>query len=636
MVWRASLGAWCEAEGVGFRVWAPTAKQVEVLLGPSAQVHVLARGPDGTFAGIIKGAEAGSRYRYRLDGAGPYPDPASRFQPDGVHAASEVIDPGQFHWTDAGWRGVRLEELLIYELHVGTFTTAGTFAAIIERLPYLRHLGVTAIELMPVADFPGRRNWGYDGVALFAPARCYGRPDDLRLLVDAAHREGLAVLLDVVYNHLGPDGNYLGSFSPYYFSKQHQTPWGDAVNLDGPHSDRVRAFFIENAQHWIHEYHIDGLRLDATHALIDHSPRHFLADLTEQVRHTVSDREVLLIAEDHRNLAHMVRAPADGGWGLDAVWADDFHHQVRRALAGDDEGYYADYSGSMVDVATTLRRGWFFTGQYSQHLGRQRGTDPTGIAPQRSVIFLQNHDQVGNRARGERLHQQIDLAAYRAALVLLLSAPQTPLLFMGQEWAASTPFLYFTDHEAELGRLVTEGRRNEFAAFSAFADPAARARIPDPQAAATFEKSRINWSEIVEEPHASILRLHRVLLALRRDEPALQSAASFEVSAVDDAGIIMRRTTAASGLMTVVRLHGAGAMSLDTVCGYDAGPAGWTYVLSTEDAAFTLDPRAIRVESMGAQAAIHFDRPGAVVLRIPENAALSNSSSLERHDVRRR
>ena len=325
--WRASLGACCVPGGVRFCVWAPTATRVEVVLESDTppRVHTLAREADGTFVGAVEGARAGSRYRYRLDGTGPYPDPASRFQPDGVHGMSEVIDAGGFHWTDAGWRGVRLADLVVYELHVGTFAPRGTFAAVIGRLPYLRDLGVTAIELMPVADFPGRRNWGYDGVALFAPARCYGRPDDLRALVDAAHRMGLGVLLDVVYNHFGPDGNYLGRFSPYYFSKRHQTPWGDAVNLDGPHSDMVRSFFIENARHWIHEYHIDGLRFDATHALIDDSPRHFLATLTQHVRATVSDRTVLLIAEDHRNLAHIVRAPRDGGWGLDAVWADDFH-----------------------------------------------------------------------------------------------------------------------------------------------------------------------------------------------------------------------------------------------------------------------------------------------------------------------
>jgi len=293
--WRPALGAWCEADGVRFRVWAPTRKRVDVVI-ESEGAHALTRAADGTFAGFVAGVAAGSRYRYRLDGDGTYPDPASRFQPEGVHGPSEVVDAGRFEWSDAAWPGVRLEDLVIYELHVGAFSQSGTFGGLIDRLEYLRDLGATAIEIMPVADFPGRRNWGYDGVALFAPARCYGRPDDLRRVVDAAHRLGLGVLLDVVYNHLGPDGNYLGSFSPYYFSKRHQTPWGDAVNLDGPHSDMVRAFFMENALHWVHEYHIDGLRLDATHALIDDSPRHFLAELGSRVRASVCVRGVLLIA----------------------------------------------------------------------------------------------------------------------------------------------------------------------------------------------------------------------------------------------------------------------------------------------------------------------------------------------------
>jgi maltooligosyltrehalose trehalohydrolase len=603
-VWGASLGAGCDASGTRFRVWAPTRPRVEVVL--ESGTHRLTRAADGTFVGVVAGAHAGNRYRYRLDGEGPYPDPASRFQPDGVHGASEIVDASRFEWSDAGWRGVALEDLVLYELHVGTFTPSGTFAGVIERLPYLRDFGVTAIELMPVADFPGARNWGYDGVALFAPARCYGRPDDLRRLVDAAHQLELGVILDVVYNHLGPDGNYLGCFSPYYFSKRHQTPWGDAVNLDDAHSDMVRAFLVENALHWVHEYHVDGLRLDATHALIDHSPRHFLAELTSRVRASAGGRNVLLIAEDHRNLSHMVRPEADGGWGLDAVWADDFHHQVRRALAGDHEGYYADYSGSIRDLATTLRGGWFFTGQYSAYLGSPRGTDPSGVAPQRFVICVQNHDQVGNRAFGERLHQEIDLAAYRAATVLLLCAPETPLLFMGQEWAASSPFLFFTDHNPELGKLVTAGRRREFQSFSAFADPAVRERIPDPQAAATFERSRLRWAENATEPHAAMLRLYQALLTLRRAEPAFRDGwNSFEAVAVDDAAIILRR----GALVAVVQLHGAGEVRLDEP------PGCVEQVLSTEDSRFACDPQPLRVELRNSAVALHFTRPGAVVLR---------------------
>jgi len=611
--WRASLGAVCEAHGVHFRVWAPTRTRVEVVLASAHREtsHPLTATSGGVFSGVVADAGAGCRYGYRLDGEGPYPDPASRFQPDGVHGPSEIMDASGFEWSDAGWRGVALDDLVLYELHVGTFTARGTFAALIERLPYLRDLGVTAIELMPVADFPGARNWGYDGVALFAPARCYGRPDDLRRVVDAAHRLGVGVILDVVYNHLGPDGNYLGRFSPYYFSKRHQTPWGDAVNLDGPHGDMVRAFFIENALHWVHEYHLDGLRLDATHALIDDSARHFLAELTSRVKASVSGREVLLIAEDHRNLARMLRPEAAGGWGLDAVWADDFHHQMRRALAGDREGYYADYTGSAPDIATTLRQGWFYCGQRSAHLGHSRGTEPSGIAPQGFVICLQNHDQVGNRAFGERLHQQIDLAAYRAATVLLLCAPETPLLFMGQEWAATTPFLFFTDHNAALGGQVTAGRRREFKAFSAFADPAARQRIPDPQAAATFEHSRLQWAESSQEPQAATLRFHRALLALRRFGPAFRGTGwdGFTATAVDDHAVVLRRRARRDTLLAIVQLRGPGLVR--------AGELGddFQQLLSTEDPSYACDAQPVRVERGDNAAILHFARPGAVIFR---------------------
>jgi maltooligosyltrehalose trehalohydrolase len=554
----------------------------------------------------VSGVGAGRRYRYRIDGKAAFPDPASRSQPEGVHGPSEVVDAGAFAWTDAGWRGVGLDELVIYELHVGTFTPAGTFSGVAERLPALADLGVTAVELMPVADFPGRRNWGYDGVDLFAPARCYGRPDELRRLVDEAHRLGLAVILDVVYNHLGPDGNYLGAYSPFYLSARHQTGWGAGINFDGEHSNKVREFFIENALHWVHEYHVDGLRLDATHAIADEGERHFLAELAARVRASVAGRRVLLIAEDHRNLAHMLRPGEAGGWALDAVWADGFHHQLRRMLAGDCEGYYADYSGTAEDLATTIRKGWFYCGQRSVRRGVPWGTDPAGLGPRQFVYCLQNHDQVGNRALGERLHHQIEGAAYRAASVLLLCAPATPLLFMGQEWAASAPFLFFTDHHEPLGSQVTVGRRHEFRHFSSFTDPVARQKIPDPQAEATFLASRLAWEEREKEPHASTLRLYRELLRLRREEPALRSGCreGFEVAAASGALVLRRATAAGPALLVVVRLQGAGAVELR---------GAWEVVLTTEDAAFTPDPRPVRTEGP----VLHFARPGAAILRAP-------------------
>jgi maltooligosyltrehalose trehalohydrolase len=593
---------------------------VELTVGTSGADSSLRRltpCPGGYFEATFADVTAGDRYRYVLDGTGPFPDPVSRCQPDGVHGASMVVDPSAFRWSDQAWTGRVLDDLVIYELHVGTFTAPGTFRGVEDRLPSLVDLGVTAIELMPVADFPGARNWGYDGVALFAPARCYGPPDDLRRLVDAAHRAGLAVLLDVVYNHVGPDGAYLYAFSPYYFTDRRPSPWGAGVNVDGDHANEVRAFLIENALHWVHEYHVDGLRLDATHAIVDENPRHVLAELSSRVRDTTPDRDVVLIAEDHRNLRRMVEPESAGGWGLDGVWADDFHHQVRRMVAGDRDGYYQDFSGTMKDLAATIRQGWFFTGQHSTYLDEPRGTDPTGIPLERAVVCLQNHDQIGNRAFGERLHHQIDLAAYRAVAVLLLTVPETPLLFMGQEWAASTPFLYFTDHNAELGRLVTEGRRREFGRFQAFTDPAVRERIPDPQASQTFEASRLKWDERQQGPHDAIERLYQALLALRREEPALHAGdrSRLEVSALDEGTIAMRRSSEHRSVLAVVRLTGAGTVDLATAPGVTSREApGWVALLHTEEERFAAEPHPPVILDSGPTPVIQFMRPSAVIL----------------------
>jgi maltooligosyltrehalose trehalohydrolase len=568
---------------------------------------------DGTWLLTLQAAAAGTRYRYLVDGRGPFPDPASRFQPEGVHGPSEVIDPGTFPWPDRDWGGRSRDDLVFYELHVGTFTPEGTFAALQRELPRLVELGVNAIELMPIGDFPGQRNWGYDGVSLCAPARCYGRPEELRALVARAHQLGLAIFLDVVYNHFGPDGNYTGVYSPYFFSKKHHTPWGDAINFDGPQSPMVRAFFIENALHWIHEYHLDGLRLDATHAIMDDSPHHILAELAACVHESVTGRRVHLIAEDHRNLAHMVRPEKEGGWGLDGIWADDFHHELRRLLAGDSEGYYRDYSGTTADLATTINQGWFFTGQHSEHLGGPRGTDPAGLPPRSFIVCLQNHDQIGNRALGERFSHQIDPAANRAATVLLLCSPATPLLFMGQEWAASTPFLFFTDHNPELGKLVTEGRRKEFRNFSAFTEPESWQKIPDPQALSTFEVSRLNASERVHQPYRGVWELHRALLELRRQEPALRNAAagSFVASTLGLWTLVLRREAPAGpGITVICHLRGSGDLVLD-----DGQGRNHEMILSTEEMRFTDSPAPILVQLDGSRTHIQFTRPGAVILR---------------------
>jgi maltooligosyltrehalose trehalohydrolase len=569
---------------------------------------------DGTFAGIFADVSPGDLYAYRLDGEGPFPDPASRFQPQGVHGPSAVVNPRAFVWSDGEWRGLPLREAIFYELHVGTFTAAGTFAAAADRLADLAELGITAIELMPIADFPGSRNWGYDGVSLFSPSRVYGTPDDLRRFVDAAHRLGLAVLLDVVYNHFGPDGAYGFVFSPLYVTARHRSPWGAAVNLDGDGSDHVREFFIENALHWLHEYHFDGLRLDATHGLIDESPRHFAAELAERARASLPQRTLLLVAEDDRNLASIVQREADGGWGLDAVWADDFHHQVRVLSAGDRDGYYADYTGATADLAATIRHGWFYRGQHSAFHDRPRGTDPAGVPLERMVVCIQNHDQIGNRPFGRRLNHQIPPALYRALSALLLFGPETPLLFMGQEWAASTRFLYFTDHHLELGRLVTQGRRDEFSRFEAFANPVTRLTIPDPQAVTTFEDSRLRWEERQAPLHAGVLELYRELLRLRRAARALRPGGDLEVAALDATSLVAVRHCHGETLLLALFTGAAGGIDLGRW--HPAAAREWHVVLTTEDRRFvesSAGPPPPRAEANGRR--LEFHGPASMILR---------------------
>jgi maltooligosyltrehalose trehalohydrolase len=611
----AGLGARPGKGGTAtFRVAAPGAPAVILHLdepGRPRRVRLVSE-DHGLFQAEVQGVYPGARYRLELEGQGAFPDPASRFQPQGVHGPSELIDPS-FAWRDHGWQGPDPDHLAVYELHVGTLTAEGTFRAAAARLPELVELGVTAVELMPLADFPGNRNWGYDPAALFAPARCYGRPEDLRWLVDEAHRLGLSVILDVVYNHLGPDGAYLAVFLPLFFSHA-EGPWGRAVNLDGEGSEWVRAFFVESAVAWVREYHLDGLRLDATHTLRDRSAVHLAAEVAGHVRAAAREqgRRAIVIAEDERNLDRVVRPVEDRGWGLDGLWADDFHHQVRRAIAGDSHGYYRDFTGSTPDIAETVRKGWFYTGQHSAHAGGARGTDPSGIAPRKFLFCIQNHDQVGNRAYGSRLNADVELPAYLAAAMLLLSAPETPLLFMGQEWAASSPFLYFTDHEPELGRKVTEGRRREFEAFPEFADGESRRQIPDPQAASTFEASRLRWEEAAREPHAGVLRLHRALLAMRRRGGALSGLQPADARALDDHTVeIVRPPEGAEGPVTaVVRLRGEGTVR--TGGGRHGEPV---VLLSSEEADYQADPRPVAVEPDGDAWRITFARPGGVVLR---------------------
>jgi maltooligosyltrehalose trehalohydrolase len=479
----------------------------------------------------VPGLGAGARYKCRLDGGEAYPDPCSRSQPEGVHGPSEVVDPAAHRWGDAGWRPPDASYLVIYECHVGTLTPEGTFDAAIGQLPRLRELGVTAIELMPVAASPGRWNWGYDGAALYAPYAPYGGPEGLRRLVDAAHRAGLAVLLDVVYNHFGPSGNYTGLYSDRYLTSQRTTPWGDAINFDGPGAGEVRRFFTENLLHWVHEHHIDGFRLDATFAIYDESAVHILAELVEALKthprplaDGADSPPPYMIAETHENDPRYLRPPERGGLGFDGVWADDFHHILRRLLTHEGGNYLGDYEGTGEELARVIEQGFYYEGQPQRRDGKPRGA-PARTAPWRSFVYcIQNHDQVGNLPFGQRLHLTASHADYLAASLLLLLLPQTPLLFQGQEFLASSPFLFFSDHEPELGRLVTEGRRRDYAGFPGFSDPVARERIPDPQDPRTFERSRLPLDEATYGAGALCADLYRELLRLRADDPALREA----------------------------------------------------------------------------------------------------------------
>jgi maltooligosyltrehalose trehalohydrolase len=585
-----SLGALPRGGAVSWRLWAPAARHVDVVEEPAGVAHPMRAAGRGFFEAVVPGIDPGALYRYRIDGGRSYPDPASRFQPGGVHGPSMVIDPGRYAWRDDGWRGLAQKDLVFYELHVGTFTPEGTFAGVRKRLPYLKDLGVTAVELMPVAEFPGRWNWGYDGAALFAPSRAYGSPDDLRSLVDEAHRLELAVFLDVVYNHFGPDGAYAVALSPAFLSKTHSTPWGPAINLDGEMADAVRGFFVENALHWLVEYRFDGLRLDAIHSLVDDSPVHFLQELAGAV-HALGGPRRYVFAEDHRNLNTVILAPQKGGYGLDGAWNDDYHHQLRRLLAHDSDGYFLDFSDSTVDLATVLRRGWLFTGQYAQYFGAPRGTDPAGIPLTRFVDFVQNHDQVGNRPSGERITNAISLAAFRTATALLLFAPQLPLLFMGQEWAAETPFCYFTDHHPELGRLVSEGRRKEFRRFAGF-----QGEVPDPQDPDTFSRSRVDWSELDRAPHAGILRLYRDLL---RQRPEWRGP--FTVTHPAEGGLVLRR--GAHALIVALR----GELSLPI-------PPRADPIFHTEDPRYATDPHPPQIQG----GTVSMRRPAAVLAKVAE------------------
>ena len=497
-----------------FEVWAPAPERVELVVGGTR--HAMTRGARGWWSASV-GAAPGDDYGFSLDGGDPLPDPRSPWQPNGVHGLSRVLDHAEHERRDAGWRGRPLKSAVVYELHIGTFTPAGTFDAAIEVLDHLVRLGVTHVELMPVVQFPGDRGWGYDGVDLFAPHESYGGPGGLKRLVDACHERGLGVIVDGVYNHLGPAGNYLGSFGPY-FTDRYATPWGQAVNFDGPGSVEVRRFFVDNALMWLRDYHCDGLRLDAIHAILDASAIHVLEEMQLRVEELEAhvDRELFLIAESDLNDPRVVNRREVGGYGLDAQWSDDFHHALHSVLTGETDGYYADF-GTVGHVAKALREAFVHAGTYSEYRGRRHGRPAVGLPGYRFLGYLQDHDQVGNRAVGERSGALMSPDLLKVGAALVLTSPFVPMLFMGEEWGTTAPFLYFTSHEdRELGAAVSEGRKHEFAAFGWDPDS-----IPDPQDPATFERSKLDWSELDEQPHADLLDWHRRLIVLRREWPEL-------------------------------------------------------------------------------------------------------------------
>jgi len=503
---------------VRFRLWAPAAREVELVLhDPSRSLQVPPVG-DGWFELITGEARAGSRYGYRIDGRMEVPDPASRSNPDDVHGPSEVIDPLEFQWNDAGWQGRPWQEAVVYELHVGTFSPEGTFAGVEKKLDHLVELGITAIELMPIADFPGRRGWGYDGVLLFAPESAYGRPDELKSLVAAAHRRGIAVMLDVVYNHFGPEGNYLHLYAPQFFSERHHTPWGAAINFDSDGSRAVRDFYLHNTLYWLEEFHLDGLRFDAVHAIADDSRPHILTEIARAARSGPGrTRPIYLVLENGDNQARFLGRPGAADT-FDAQWNDDAHHCLHTLLTGETDGYYEDYvENPHAMLCGSLAEGFGYQGQVSAHLGRKRGEPSGHLPPTAFVNFLQNHDQIGNRALGDRIGAVTPSEdALRAAHAILLLAPSPPMLFMGEEWRAEQPFPYFCDFEPELAAKVREGRKREFARFEKFKDRGGLAALPDPTSSETFNSARLDWSALKQRRHADILDQFQRLLAIRR------------------------------------------------------------------------------------------------------------------------
>lgn len=537
---RFPIGAEVQSSGVHFRVWAPKAKRLDVVLEGNRYQLVLE--PDGYFSRQVPTATAGMDYRFLIDEDQQFPDPASRYQPEGPHGPSRIVDPKQFRWTDSHWNGRSLRGSVVYEMHIGTFTPEGTWAAATEQLSELADVGINCIEVMPVSDFVGNFGWGYDGVNLFAPTRLYGRPDDMRRFIDTAHSHQIAVILDVVYNHLGPDGNFLQAFSASYFTDRYQTDWGAAINYDGSDAGPVREFFLANAAYWIDEFHLDGLRIDATQNIYDASPteRHILTEIGRAVRKAAGDRTTLLIAENEPQDPALCRPADEGGYGLDAAWNDDYHHSAMVALTGHREAYYADYLGQPQEFINAVKYGYLYQGQWYSWQSQRRGKSGLNLPAAAFVTFIQNHDQIANSGRGLRAHQQCSPARYRLMHALTLLMPGTPMLFQGQEFAASTPFYYFADHKPELAKLVQEGRIEFLSQFPSLSDREMISNFAPPHDLESFERCKLNFAE--RSQHGAEYQLTKDLLSLRRKGPGFQPAARHHVdgAVIDSQAFVLR------------------------------------------------------------------------------------------------
>ena len=530
------VGAEILADGaVHFRVWAPRARRASVH-APSSETEMSADG-DGYFSTFVVGLAAGARYGFRLDGDDAvYADPASRSQPDGPHGLSAIVDPEKFTWSDGDWKGVRLQGQTVYEMHVGTFTREGTWRAASEKLPLLAEVGISLIEMMPVACFAGRFGWGYDGVCWFAPSALYGSPDDLRAFIDRAHALGVGVILDVVYNHFGPEGNYLPRFSDNYITDKYPNEWGQALNFDGPHSAPIREYVKENAAYWIREFHFDGLRLDATQQIFDDSKEHIVAELTRYVREAAGEREIVIIAENEPQDSMLVRSAANGGLGLDAIWNDDFHHSCRVMLTGHNEAYYSDYTGSSRELAAAVKYGFLYQGQRSAWQSKRRGKPSLDIPAHQRIGFLENHDQIANSGRGQRLVDLADAGRLRAATALLLLSPGTPMLFQGQEWGSTNPFLFFADLSDDLRAPVAKGRREFLSQFPSLAS----VQLAQPHSEKTFAESKLDWAE--RDHNEQWLRLHRDLIALKKNDAVLnkEGADGLDTATLSEEAFLIR------------------------------------------------------------------------------------------------